>query len=505
MRKRRKMKTKTYATGLTIIISALMFIFYGNSFAQPNILVIIGDDMGVETLKSYGVTSNTPQTKNLDSLAANGVSFDNFWSQPVCSPTRATILTGRYGFRTGVGQPVGRNDGPKPPVLTAPDWAHAEAHPPKKRKRPPRTNKNIPVVTGKRSANSTPTLTNSEFTLPMAFDLNKSLGYRTAAIGKWHLADRYNGWMDHPNLTGFDHFSGLMGGGPEGYFSWIEVTNGKAVPKTGYTPVHKINHSIDWIKEQGDSPWFLWLAFNLPHEPWHLPLDELLPENRSGLDPKKDPGKNLREHFEAMIEAMDTEIGRLLDSIDPDVLDNTYVIFLGDNGTEKSVIGEPFSKFRGKGSLYQGGINVPLIISGPGVKKGERCKALVNSTDLFATIMEMAGISMKDTVPSDIELDSVSALPFLADPGKESMRDFAYADLFGERRGRPIDMFTIRNKTHKLITFKKGKKKGEELYNLIDDPYEKNNLLKGKLSDNDNGQYEMLKKQYTDLISGAGV
>lgn len=476
----------------------------------PNVLVIIGDDMGVETLKSFGVDKNAPTTKNLDSLAANGVSFDNFWSQSVCSPTRATILTGRYGFRTEIGGPIGGPGvyGPLPSLLPKPEGASTEAA----RRGPPAGGKggngaNAGNASGGKAGNGGPpkqkqALSNSEFTLPMAFDVNESLGYKTAAIGKWHLADTKNGWLDHPTNTGFDHFSGLMGGFPEGYFSWIEVTDGKAVPTTGYTPINKVDNSIKWIKEQENNPWFLWLAFNLPHDPIHLPPTDLLQADHSDLNPKDDPKLKGRPYFDAMVEAMDSEIGRLLEGIDPAVLENTYVIFLGDNGTERGVIGAPFDAEHSKGTLYQGGINVPMIISGPGVVKGERSTALVNSVDLFATVLDMTGISVEKTVPAGVKLDSVSVMPYLSAPQKASVREFAFADYFGydARSDTFSGDFTIRNSSHKLIKFKTGK---DELYNLSVDPYEKVNLLGDKLSTADQKQYNELIKMSTDLRADA--
>ncbi|MGI9257575.1 MAG: sulfatase-like hydrolase/transferase, partial [Gammaproteobacteria bacterium] len=153
--------------------------------AAPNILLILADDMGVEALSVYGVGKTTaPSTATIDSLAEEGVLFRNFWSQPVCSPTRATVMTGRYGFRTGVGRPIaphvdGGGSGPLPPPPAKPAGAPWE---------PPGMGRNPgnPVSRG---------LPASEFMLPMALDAGSDIAYRTAAIGKWHLADPDNGWL----------------------------------------------------------------------------------------------------------------------------------------------------------------------------------------------------------------------------------------------------------------------------------------------------------------------
>jgi arylsulfatase A-like enzyme len=473
---------------------------------QPNILLIIGDDMGVESLATYGVgpADEVPTTKNLDTLAANGVSFDNFWSQAVCSPTRATMITGRYGFRTGIGGPLDATDGPLPELLPKPEGSSYEdmwkpgdpGGPPMPDPLPGeevKAAKGPGAPGGERMGGPPPMPTEgvklSEFTLPKAFDGK----YSTAAIGKWHMASPHNGWIAHPNNAGFDYYSGLIAGFPEGYFSWIQVTDGEAVPTTGYTPTRKVDDALEWIEKQNDKPWLMWFAFNLPHDPLHLPPADLLQEDHSDVDPMANPLKtrHQRKYFDAMMETMDTEIGRLLAGIDSKVLENTYVIFMGDNGTSRGVIGTPFSSDHAKGSLYQGGLNVPLIISGPGVKKGERSTALVNSVDMFSTIIEMAGMDVSAVVPKDVTLDSVSALPYLTKPDTPSQRDFVLAEIFGDRDGKNVGDHAIRNATHKLITFSTNK---EELYNLKADPYEHNNLLAGNLSADDQAQYDALKK-----------
>ena len=352
-----------------------------------------------------------------------------------------------------------------------------------------------PILDPNESSN--PALSTDEYTLPLAFKNDDENGYRTAAIGKWHLADKDNGWLSHPNISGFDHHSGLMSGFPEGYYSWIQVTNGEAEATTGYTPNRKIDDAVEWINDRAGKPWFLWLAFNLPHDPLHLPEKALLQESHADLDPKSQPELNGRPYFEAMMEAMDTEIGRLTAAIKPEVLENTYIIFLGDNGTSRNVIDSPFSFEHAKGSLYQGGINTPLIISGPGVTKGSRSSALVNSVDLFSTIIEMGEMKVREKVPADVELDSMSLMPYLVDPEKESIRKFAFADRFGGQGDDRVGDFTIRNGTHKLISFENGAR--EELYNLENDPYEHDNLLENKLSRRDQAQYQLLVKQSSAL------
>jgi len=452
------------------------------ALAAPNILLIIGDDMGVETLASYGVGENPPTTAALDQIAREGVRFTNFWSQPLCSPTRATIMTGRYGFRTGVGSPQGVVRPDLPDIPQKPEWASYEP----------------PPVTYDIEVRPSHGLLAGEYTLPMAFKANQHLGYSTAAIGKWHLADAVNGWLDHPNLTGFDYFAGIMSGTPESYFAWNKVTNGEVSGAVGYMPVDKTDDAIAWLEEQGESPWFLWFAFNLPHSPLHLPPEEYWQDDHADLDPKSLPEERSDEYFAGMIEAMDTQIGRLLAAMEPQVRENTYVIFMGDNGTASSNVRAPFQARRAKNTIYQGGINVPLIVSGPDVVRGATSNMLINSTDLFATIMELAGIRPEETVPKELTTDSVSFLAALSNPYAQSERDWIYADVFtGGLAGVKDASYALRNSRYKILRHRGS----EEFYDLRVDPYEQRNLLAEELSPQERAEYLSLKEQVLTLRS----
>ncbi len=451
---------------------------HGSAQAAPNILLIIGDDMGVETLASYRLGQNPPATAALDELAREGVRFNNFWAQPVCSPTRATVITGRYGFRTGIGRPVGGSAMPAPPEIPA--WASAESA-------------GAPnAASAADRALPRPYLLPQEFTLPMALKADADLGYSAAAIGKWHLAGEGNGWTDHPNLAGFDHFAGLIGGAPESYFAWRKVVNGEVTGKVGYTPADKVDDAIAWLDKQRGNPWFLWFAFNLGHTPLHLPPEEQWQSDYSHLDPRSMPEESWYAAFAAMLEAMDTQIGRLLGALDPEVRENTYVIFMGDNGTYDPVVSAPFRHGYAKGTIYEGGVNVPLIVTGPGVERGGVSEALVNSTDLFSTILEMAGTDPQTTVPAGITTDSVGFLSALLDSGAPSERDWIYADeFFGGFAGVEGADYAMRNHRYKLLRFEGV----EEFYDLETDPYEHNDLLGGKLSDEQEIEYQTLKKE----------
>ena len=462
----------------------------GVAQAAPNILLIIGDDMGVETLASYGLGENPPKTATLDEMARQGMRFKNFWAQPVCSPTRATIITGRYGFRTGIGFPVSLN-GDLPEIPEIPNWASPAPGAPRVMAGGIDYFRRIPGFDLPRHG-----LILEEYTLPMAFNANPDLGYSTAAIGKWHLADISNGWIEHPNRVGFEHYSGLMNAGPAHFFSWNKIINGEVTGEIGYAPVDKTDDAIDWIATQGDEPWFMWFAFNLPHVPLHLPPEDNLQSDHSNLDSKEIAESDREGYFDAMIEAMDTQIGRLLGSMDAHVRDNTYVIFLGDNGTARANVRAPFRIDRAKGTIFEGGVNTPLIITGPGIEPGTVPDALVNASDLFVTIMEMAGIDAQETVPEDVTHDSISFMPVLADADAPSPRDWLYADLFfGGFAGVETADYAMRNERYKLLRFW-GE---EEFYDLQNDPYEYENLLSGDLTTAERVEYEKLREQITEL------
>jgi arylsulfatase B len=465
--------------------------------APPNFLLLIGDDMSVETLNCYGVGSRTAHTPNIDRLCDQGVRFDNFWAQPVCSPTRATMLTGQYGFRNGVGTPA-----------SAPTGVNWNA---------PTDNSGHVDVNGMGAGmaggmgmgamgapqaggrtDSRPALRPDAWTMLQALKLDESAGYATAAVGKWHLANNANGGLSHPNRVGFDHYAGSIPSGVESFYAWSKVVDG-ADPfgTTNYATTENVDDGIAWLLKRGNEPWFLWVAFNAPHTPIQLPPKELLSSQASlALDPD---GKNGDEHayFNAMIEAMDTEIGRLLEDIGEEELANTFVIFMGDNGTENSVISPPFVNGKAKATVYQGGVSVPFIITGPGLEAGSSNNELANSVDVFATVLELAGSDAATTKPEGVFLDTVSMVPILS--GGRSLRDFNYADHFGATRTGASDERAIRNARYKLIQDRV--KDTEELYDLVDDPYEQNDLLQGEPTAETTEHYESLKARIEALVA----
>ncbi len=352
--------------------------------SMSNILLLMADDMGVDQLAAYGVGADLPNTPNLDALASGGMLFRNAWSNPVCSPTRAAIMTGRHGFRTGIGH-----------VLSA-------------------------------SGAALPT---SELTLPEMLDQGTSQAYAHAAFGKWHLGNSSTGGSLAPNQAGYTHFSGTLQSiiSPDTYFDWTHVVDGFTTTETSYEPVVMVDETLAWIGAQV-TPWFCYASFNLPHDPYHRPPDNLHTVDFTNVNP--DPRLEPRPYYKAMVEAMDSEIGRLLAGIPPAVLAQTTVIFLGDNGTPKDVTVAPFLPSHAKSTVFEGGVRVPLIVSGPLVQAaGTECQALVQATDLFGTVAAIAGVDYQALAPATV-FDTVSLVPYLSDPSRTPLRSYLYTEIF---------------------------------------------------------------------------
>jgi arylsulfatase B len=414
-----------------------------------NILLLIADDLGLDASACYQVGQNVAQTPNIQELCDRGVVFRNAWVNPICSATRATLLTGRYGFRTGVGR-------------TAP-----------------------------------PGLQEEEFTLPMALDANPALGYGHATVGKWHLNTARNGSPRHPNNMGWHHFSGLLSGVLPDYFQYTKVVDGVEHEVSNYATTETVDDAVSWLENQ-DGPWLLWVAFNAPHEPFHIP-----PAHLHSVDGIADDPRSAREnplpYYKAAIEAMDSEIGRLFAAIGPEEMARTHIIYVGDNGTPGRVIQAPYEQEKAKGSLYNGGVHVPLIIAGPAIHTpGRDVDALVNGTDLFATTLELAGVDPSTTIPANITHDSVSMLPYLMDPTTAPQRTWIMSELFSPQ-SMASDGKTIRDETYKLIKFSNG---NQAFYDLSVDPYEATDLLlMGALTAEQQAGYDQLSDSLTGLLA----
>lgn len=450
--------------------------------SPPNILLIIGDDMGKETLSCFGLGGSAASTPNLDRLCNAGARFEAMWTQPFCSPTRATLLTGEYGFSSGLYAPVLPNT---PSTIEQP--ARPESASPELRVMKIEDLRKVvpePVIQNARGLEA------DQLTLPEVLRKSQPT-YATGAFGKWHVADRFNGGLEHPNLAGFDHFSGIIEGTMYSHFAWKHVENGVETPATGYFSSRIVDDAIGWIKQQ-EKPWFAWVAFTAPHEPYHKPPSELLSAETDQLDPagvEADPGP----YFRAAIEAMDSEIGRLLMSIPEAHRSNTYIIFIGDNGSPREVASAPYNPQSVKATLFQGGIDMPFIVTGPGISPGIY-PHLANSTDVFASVLDLTGVDWVGDSDSSAGAHSISFINALMSDGDESPREWAYADgaMFPNV---PPDQ-AIRDARYKLMIV--GQKR--LLFDLELDPYEQTNLLDAPLSYDQQLAYDRLQAELEALV-----
>ena len=297
---------------------------------------------------------------------------------------------------------------------------------------------------------------------------------------------------------GYDLFAGNFIGQLTSYTNWTKVTNGVSSTVTTYATTETVNDAITWTKAQNNKPFFLWLAFNAPHAPYHLPPAGLHSyTNLSGT--QQDIMMNPKSYFKASLEALDTEIGRLFDSLKVhNQYDNTDFIFIGDNGNTIQTA-QIANTDRAKGTIYQYGVHVPFMISGPSVvNPGRVSDALVNTTDLFATILELFGYTDWATqIPANKPVDSKSILPILKNQAT-AVRPWAFTEIF-KMTPDADDGKTMRNTEYKLLRFDDGH---EEFYHLTVDPDESNNLLMGTLNADELANYQYLCGEMTTLVSG---
>ena len=237
---------------------------------------------------------------------------------------------------------------------------------------------------------------------------------------------------------------------------------------------------MDWINSQ-EKPWFLWLAYNAPHTPFHIPPSNM---HSQGTLPVYLEGMNATPYYMAAIEAMDFQIGRLLASLSDEERENTIILFIGDNGTPNQVAQSPYSNNTVKGTLYQGGINTPMLVSGKGVSRTGEDDNLITGTDFFCTIAQLAGSNVAELN------DSKSFLPLLSNAGTH--RSFQYS----EKNDGTEDLWTISNGNYKLIINANG---DEKLYDINADPYENNNLLSNTLTTQQSQAKETLETELSRI------
>ena len=440
-----------------ILLTFLFLVILNASKAQRNTILIIADDLSPDYFGFYENYIDTVDVPHIRSLLARGVRFKNLMSNPICSSTRTTILTGRYSFRTGVGGIVGGIGG----------------------------------------SNQIDT---AEISIPKLLKIHNS-NIVKANIGKWHLKQAVpTANLTSPLALGYDWSEGPFIGQLPSFTNWTKYTNGVSSNVTTYATTENVNNAISWLNAQSpNKPFFLWLAFNAPHEPLHLPPTGLHTyTNLSGTT--ADINAQPKQYFKAMIQAMDHEIGRLFDSLQMmNKLDSTDIIFIGDNGNSTRTA-QIADIVKAKGTVYEYGVHVPMIIAGPSiVNKGRVSSALVNTVDLFATIIENFGYTNWQTqIPTNKPVDSKSLQPIIKNLS-DSVRPWIFSEIF-KLITDSADAKGIRNINYKLIKFNYG---AEVFYNLETDPLETNNLLNGNLTATDIANYNYLCNEMTTLVGGS--
>jgi arylsulfatase A-like enzyme len=390
---------------------------------KPNVVIILSDDQGWGDLSINGNTNLS--TPNIDQLAKNGASFDRFFVSPVCSPTRAEVLTGRYHPRGGV--------------------YHTSTG-------------------GER-------LDLDETTIAEAF---KSAGYATAAYGKWHNGMQY---PYHPNARGFDDFYGFCSGHWGNYFSSLLEHNGKLVKGEGFVIDDFTDKAMQFMEKNQEKPFFIYLPYNTPHGPMQVPdrwWNKFKDKEIDLLhrDAEKEDIQFTKAAL-AMCENIDWNVGRVMEKLQALKLEeNTIVIYFADNGPN-SWRWNGGMKGR-KGSTDEGGVRSPIFIHWPGkIEAGKQISQIAGAIDFLPTLADLAGIAYQTNKP----LDGISLKPLLLEEnaawkdrllfsywrGRTSVRSQQYRL---DDEGKLFDMVNDPGQNHDIATQKSGMTK--ELKNAVE-------------------------------------
>jgi arylsulfatase A-like enzyme len=498
---------------------------------RPNILLVIADDVGMDVttdiypglidrlVKQYGpsgrnhpdylkIAGKPASTPVLDKFATQGMKFGNIWAHPFCSPTRATIITGLYAAKTKV-------------------TTYADA------------------------------LSSKHTTFVQKL---KDAGYSTAVFGKWHMAGLPGKPVSYPGMkpkqAGFELFKGNMHAAINSYWNYeyqvqdsntpadqwrVEPMPTKSLPgiaPTNYAPVVKAADTIEWItarkKENPDKPWFVWLAFNLSHATIIQRPSAMAVPNADTLDAvsykeMKECGGTFGTNntgscsgealMRAMTNSLDTIFGKVLDAADA-VDSNTYVIYISDNGTP--MYGRPNLDFidnmyitrkgRGKGTAYESGALVPMIIRGPKIAAHTQNNSYAHVVDLFSTVLDLAGLTPPKNVSNSegtgtVPLDSVSLAPILFNKAKAS-RDPNTGYILNENKNLMTGgtrWVGAQNATYKVVCI--DSPGNCTFYNLANDPLEEYPLAKPEsCADYTNGKWTPADPQWhychlTDVVA----
>jgi len=359
--------------------------------ARPNVVIVLTDDQGFGDLGYHG--NRMVRTPNMDRFAAQAVELTQFYACPVCSPSRASLLTGRYHLRTGVVDVFGDACKMKP----------------------------------------------EEVTLAEAL---RDAGYATGIFGKWHLGDPP---PHSPVDQGFQEVLSYKGIAPRPYFDPALLHNGQPVKMPGYCMDIFADNAIAFVRQNRDRPFFLYLATNLIHTPLEVSESEVVPFRQAGLD-------ELTAKVYAMLKSVDDNFGRLMAALAESGLEqNTLVWFTSDNGpcTGSSTPQRYMAELRGlKGTVYENGIRVPCFLRWPGkFEPGTKIDRVAALIDVMPTVLDACGVSR----PKGVAWDGASLMPLLCG------RQTAWPDrtLFFQWEGTPEPhqgmCFAVRNQRWKLV------------------------------------------------------
>lgn len=384
--------------------------------ARPNVIILLADDLG---FADVGFHKSEIQTPNLDALARQSSEIERFHSFPVCSPTRSALMTGRSPMRLGLGFTVIR----------------------------PWSDYGLPL---------------QEHTIAQTF---RAAGYETAMAGKWHLGHGSRKFW--PSSRGFDHSYGHFNGAID-YFTHMRDggldwhRNGKTLDEPGYSTELIGAEAVRRIRERNKSkPLFLYVPFNAPHSPLQAP--PALIDKYAAIKDEK------RRTFAAMVDAMDTQVGRIIKAIDDEnIASNTIVFFFSDNGgpTQSGARNTPL---RGaKATTFEGGTRVPAIIRWPGkITAGKMIPQVMTVMDLFPTLAAAAGIKPANTLP----FDGRNLWPVLSGAAKP----FAREDLFFSVEAQGI-YYAVHSGPWKLVQHQQNGATRNMLFRIHEDLTEKNDL-----------------------------
>ena len=445
----RRGSASRWAQGLMPWLAGLLLLpCLAGAGGRPNVVLIVADDLGWADVGFHGGPIDTP---SIDRLAAEGVRLERFYATPICSPTRAALMTGRDPMRLGVA------------YATIMPWSNVGIHP-------------------------------DERFMAQAF---KEAGYQTAAIGKWHLGHAQQTY--HPNARGFDHFYGHLHT-EVGYFPPFASQggrdfqrNGQSIDEDGYESFLLADEAVRWIEQRdADRPFFLYLPFLAPHTPLQAPPDLIekyrsLNDNTEASRSRSDRTNliasltlqdSARGIYAAVVDAMDQAIGQVLAVLDATgQADNTIVWFLSDNGGATYASGGAYNyPLRGgKGETFEGGIRVPAVVRWPDrLAAAQRKDSIMTAMDLYPTLAAFAGVS----TAGGFRLDGRDLSKAVAGESDARRRDLVFFAAETPIRGR--FSLTAFNDDWKLVQeVQQGLLAAEvtnHLFRIPEDPYERLNL-----------------------------